>query len=133
MLPISANSNFGTVTQQKTVFNTYTDLNGRACNEDLYGTAAINQAIENVICTMPGECLFNVALCSPLYEILFNNYTAGLEEQIFTKIELFVNVTIDRNSAQFDFDPASHVLYVSFPWTTNDGKIVGIFKRHIGR
>lgn len=133
MLPISANSNFGTVTQQKSVFNTYADLNGRSCNEDLYGTAAINQAIENVICTMPGECLFNVALYSPLYEILFNNYTEGLEEQIFSKIELFVNITIDRSSAQFEFNSASHVLMVSFPWTTNDGKIVGIFKRHIGR
>lgn len=133
MLPITANSNFGTVTQQKAVYNTHADLNGRCCNEDLYGTAAINQAIENVICTMPGECLFNVALYSPLYEILFNNYTDGLEEQIFSKIELFVNVTIDRANAQFEFDSSSHVLYISFPWATNDGQLAGIFRRHIGR
>lgn len=133
MLPLSANSNFGTVTKPISEYNSYIDLNGRACNQDLYGTDAINQAIENIICTMPGECLFNIALYSPLYEILFNNYTDGLEEQIFAKVELFVPVQINRASAQFEFDPATHVLYVSFPWITNDGVLAGVFKRHIGR
>lgn len=133
MLPISANSNFGTVTRQNTEYNAYIDINGRSCDEDLYGSAAINQAIENILCTMPGECLFNVALYSPLYEILFNNYTSGLEEQIFSKVEMFVPVQISRESAQFEFDASSHVLYVSFPWVTRDGLMAGVFKRHIGR
>lgn len=133
MLPLSANSNFGTVTKPISEYNSYIDLNGRACNQDLYGNAAINQAIENVICTMPGECLFNIALYSPLYEILFNNYTEGLEEQIFAKIELFVPVQVNRSNAQFEFDPSTHVLYVSIPWISNDGVLAGVFKRHIGR
>ena len=133
MLPLSANSNFGTVTKPISEYNSYIDLNGRSCDQDLYGTAAINQAIENVICIMPGECLFNVALCSPLYEILFNHYSEGIEEQIFSKIELFVPVQINRSNAQFDFDASSHVLSVSFPWISNDGVLAGVFKRHIGR
>ena len=133
MLPISANSNFKTVSNPGTIVNPYIDINSRSCNEDLFGVNAINQAIENVICTMPGECLFNSLLYSPLYEILFDNYTDGLEEQIFSKIELFVPIRIDRKAAQFEFNPAEHTLRISIPWASNDGTLKSIFKRYIGR
>ena len=133
MLLISANSNFGTISNPGSIPNSYIDLNGRSCDQDLFGTLAINQAIENVITTMPGECLFNTLLFSPLYEILFDNYSEGLEEQIFSKIELFVPIKVLRDQAQFDYDPAEHILYVSIPWVSLDGTMHDVFKRHIGR
>lgn len=53
MLPLSANANFSTISNPQTIENPFADLNGRSCNEDLYGVSVINQAIEVVITTMP--------------------------------------------------------------------------------
>lgn len=133
MLPLSANSNFSTIERPSTIANPFADLNGRSCNEDVYGIDAINQAIENVITTMPGECLFNAPLYSPLYEILFDNYTDGLEEQIFNKIELFVPVRINRQLAEFTYKASDHTLQISIPWTSLNGNFSSVFRRHIGR
>jgi len=132
MLPISTNGDFQTV-EQCEIINPFVDLNAKRCEGIVYGEDAINQAIENVICTMPGECLFNLALYSPLYEILFDNYYSGIEEKIFSQIELFVPIRINRTEAYIDFNASEHVLSISFPYTTTDGLLSSIFKRVIGR
>lgn len=133
MLPLSANANFSTITKPQTVENPFADLNGRSCDEDLYGVDAINQAIEVIITTMPGECLFNAPLFSPLYEILFDNYIDGLEEQIFNKIELFVPIRVNRAAAEFNYKASDHTLQISIPWVSLEGNFSSVFRRHIGR
>lgn len=134
MLPVSAvNSNFSTVSNPITVPTSIIDIDGNSCNQDLFGTQAINQAIENLLCTMPGERLFNAAMYSSLYEILFDNYTDGIEEQIYSKIELFVPVTILRDKAQINYIPSDHTLQISIPWQSTTSSLKGVFKRHIGR
>lgn len=132
MLPLSANGDFKTVENHE-IINPFIDMNAKQCDSIVYGEDAINQSIENVICTMPGECLFNLALHSPLYEILFDNYYSGIEEKIFTQIELFTGIRINRTEAYIDYDAANHVLSISFPYTTSNGLISSVFKRVIGR
>ena len=73
MLPLSANSDFQNHGELYKPTN-YIDING----DDLYhtsvvyGTDAIDQAIEAVIVTEPWERLFNVDFWSPFYRLLFN-------------------------------------------------------------
>lgn len=133
MLPITHNPNFSTIENAKTEYNTNVDMNGRQCTSEVFGVDAINQSIENLICTLPGERLFNVGFYSPLYEILFDNYSDGLEEQIFTQIELFIPIRVNRQEALFKFNAVSHVLSISIPWTMNDGSLSAVFTRVIGR
>ena len=74
MLPLSANPDFKDVENSKIV-NAYYDINGENMGTkiDVYGSDALDQAIEMVLCTEPFERLFNVSLSSPLYQILFQN------------------------------------------------------------
>lgn len=132
MLPLSASGDF-TKIENAIITNPYIDINAKDSQSIVYGATAIDQAIENVICTMPGELLFNFMLNSPLYEILFDNYSEGMEEQIFAKIELFVPIIILRQDAVVQFDASEHVLTISFPYKTRDGLITSVFKRRIGR
>lgn len=132
MLPLSASGDFSKI-ENAVITNPYIDINAKDSQSVVYGAQAIDQAIENVLCTMPGELLFNFVLNSPLYEILFDNYTDGIEEQIFAKVEMFVPIVIIRKDAVVRFSASDHVLTISFPYKTRDGLISSVFTRRIGR
>ena len=136
MLPLSANPDFQNLGEQK-IPNPYYDINGDAISEhvEIYGWEALDQAIEMVLCTEPRERIFNLALSSPLYRILFENHTQidGLISSVFDMIEFWVPVTIDRDNADVQTIPSEHSVSFRIPYISNDGKIAHIFSRVISK
>ena len=86
MLPLSANPDFQNLGEQR-IPNPYYDINGDKLSEhvEIYGSEALDQAIEMVLCTEPRERIFNLGFSSPLYKVLFENHTQidGLITTIF--------------------------------------------------
>ena len=131
MLPLSANSDFKNINNY-VIDNPYIDINGKSPDGVVYGVDALDQAIEAVICTMPGERLFNLTFYSPLYDILYNNYVnEQIVEQIYNKIEEFVPVRILRERSKIYFDSKTHTLNTNIPYMSMDGRIVSEFKRRL--
>lgn len=136
MLPLSANSDFKNIGEHKSP-NPYYDLNGDNMSEkvEIYGSDALDQAIELVLCTEPYERIFNLKLSSPLYKVFFENHNRidDLMSEVFDQIEYWVPVTILRDEAEIEVDPAYHNLSFQIPYISNDGKIKHIFSRVISK
>ena len=136
MLPLSANSDFKNIDNSKIV-NPYYDLNAEKIPTkiDIYGTDALDQAIEMVLCTEPYERIFNLSFSSPLYQILFENSTDvdGLITTVFDQIEYWVPVTIDRSHAEVENFVEEHALRFKIPYVSNDGRFVHVFNRIISK
>jgi len=131
MLPLSANSDFKNINNY-VIDNPYIDINGKSPDGVVYGVDALDQAIEAVICTMPGERLFNLTFYSPLYDILYNNYVnEQIVGQIYNKIEEFVPVRILRERSKIYFDSKTHTLNTNIPYMSLDGRIVSEFRRRL--
>lgn len=114
MLPLSANPDYDNFNNTNIV-NPYYDINAMFGNKiDLYGTEALDQAIENILCTEPYERLFNPDFWSPLYTILFENGNnlEDKKETIFKTIEFWVPVLIDRKNSTMKFNEMEHALEV---------------------
>lgn len=136
MLPLSANPDFNDIKNTKIV-NPYYDINSEKMDSkiDVYGTDALDQAIEMVLCTEPYERLFNLTLSSPLYQILFQNATNidGIVSTIFDQIEYWVPVVIDRPNAEVEFITEEHTLKFKIPYVSSNGRFAHVFNRIIGR
>lgn len=136
MLPLSANPDFKDVENSKIV-NAYYDINGENMGTkiDVYGSDALDQAIEMVLCTEPFERLFNVSLSSPLYQILFQNSADidSIMSTIFDQIEYWVPVVVDRANAEVENLVSEHALRFKIPYISNNGRIVHTFNRIIGK
>lgn len=109
--------------------NPYYDLDINDLSKEIYGVEVLDQSIEMVLSTMPGERLFNTSFFSPAYQILFENYTPGIEDKIYDSIEYWVPVIISRSEAKIEFDSAKHTLYIDIPYISNDGSIISSFTR----
>ena len=136
MLPLSANPDFQNLGEQR-IPNPYYDINGDKLSEhvEIYGSEALDQAIEMVLCTEPRERIFNLGFSSPLYKVLFENHTQidGLITTIFDEIEYWVPVTIVRDEAKVETIPSEHSVSFQIPYVSNDGKIAHIFSRVISK
>lgn len=136
MLPLSANPDFKNIEDSK-ISNPYYDINAENIGTkiDVYGSIALDQAIEMVLCTEKFERLFNVSLSSPLYQILFQNNTDinGLISTIFDQIEFWVPVVIDRNNAEVEYIQENYAIRFKIPYISRDGRIVHTFNRVISK
>ena len=118
MLPLSANTDFkdyGAAGE-----NPYRDINGDDIGHtsEVYGTDALDQAIEAVIVTEPWERLFNVDFWSPFYRLLFQNEgdNESVVNEVFQMIEKWVNVRIDRNNTDVTVDSFNHAVSLKIPY-----------------
>lgn len=132
MLELSANPDFirhetGTIEQE------YYDLDGSGESVELWGAAALDQMIENVLMTEKYERLFNLAFSSPIYDVLFQNFdnVNAYVDKIFDIIEFWVPVKIDRSNAQIEAQPENHVVLFQIPYISNNGQISSCFARRI--
>lgn len=136
MFDLSANPDFKNVEDAKIV-NPYYDINGDKMGTaiDIYGSDALDQAIEIVLCTEPYERLFNLSLSSPLYQILFQNSTNidSIITSIFDQIEYWVPVVVDRANAEVEQLTNEHAIMFKIPYISNNGRIAHTFNRIIGR
>lgn len=136
MLSLSANPDFKDIDTAKIV-NAYYDINGENIGTkiDVYGSDALDQAIEMVLCTEPYERLFNVSLSSPLYQILFQNIgdVDSIMSTVFDQIEFWVPVVIDRANAEIEAIDSEHTLRFKIPYVSNNGRIIHTFNRIIGK
>ena len=136
MLPITESPDFKRVGD--TVEAGYYDISlfNRENSDEVKGTIAMDQALENYLLTIPGERLFNIAFGSPLYLMLFqkNNDQDELREQIYRTVENTMNITIDRDSAYVSGTDDPHVLQIHFKYSTTDGVITNHeFSRRFSR
>lgn len=118
MLPLSANADFkdyGAAGE-----NPYRDINGDDISQtpEIYGTDALDQAIEAVIVTEPWERLFNIDFWSPFYRLLFQNEgdVENIINEVFQMIEKWVSVRIDRNNADVSTDAFNHTVALKIPY-----------------
>lgn len=136
MLPLSANPDFKNLGELKSP-NPYYDLNGDKLREhiEIYGSDALDQMIEAVLCTEPYERIFNLSFSSPLYQVLFENHTQidGLINMVFDQIEYWVPVSIYRDNAEIQTIPNEHAVHFKIPYVSNNGKITHIFNRIISK
>lgn len=136
MLPLSANPDF--INQQDaTIESPYYDLNVDNINEhiELYGTAAIDQAIEMVLCTEKYERIFNLSLSSPLYDLLFENMVNVDEKmnEVYNQIEYWVPIMILRDYTEIETYPAEHSIRFKIPYISKDGRYKSTFHRIISK
>lgn len=132
MLPLSATSD-NTLRQNFTITNEYYDWDSTFKDPELWGSDALNQSIEIVLTTEPGERLFNVNFGSPLYSILFENtpYVPSMMEGVFDVIEYWVPIKIDRQNTDIQIDPDNNSISFKIPYVSNNGTITGYFSRRI--
>lgn len=108
--------------------NSYYDIDFNFEHTELYGTNALDQAIENLLLTEYGERLYNYGFGSPLSDLFFENNANAeqLKSQVYAAIENIIPIRIIRTTAQIgttDADP--HILYISLDYNTLDGKVQG--------
>jgi hypothetical protein len=136
MLPLSANPDFKDLGESKSV-NPFYDINGDIMSNkvEVFGSDALDQAIETVLCTEPMERIFNPGLSSPFYRILFENHTQvnAILPDVFDQIEYWVPVKIYRDEVNLEIDAANHSISLQIPYISNDGTIRHIFSRVISK
>jgi len=134
MLDLDKNSDYIWLHNGK-IDSEYYDLAADLENVELWNKDALDQMIEMVIVTEPFERLFNLAFGSPLYQILFDNFSNldTIISTVFDTIEYWVPVTIDRSNAEIEADPDNNTLLFKIPYVSTNGLISGIFARRISR
>ena len=134
MLDLDKNSDYIWLHNGK-IDSEYYDLAADLKNVELWNKDALDQMIEMVIVTEPFERLFNLAFGSPLYQILFDNFSNldTIISTVFDTIEYWVPVTIDRSNAEIEADPDNNTLLFKIPYVSTNGLISGIFSRRISR
>ena len=134
MLDLDKNSDYIWLHNGK-IDSEYYDLAADLKNVELWNKDALDQMIEMVIVTEPFERLFNLAFGSPLYQILFDNFSNldTIISTVFDTIEYWVPVTIDRSNAEIEADPDNNTLLFKIPYVSTNGLISGIFARRISR
>lgn len=132
MLSLSANPDFK-VLDNAQVVNPYYDWDAMGVDTEVLGKTALDQMIENVLLTEPFERLFNLAYGSPIYLLLFENFSNvdSLMPQVFEIIEHWVPIKIHQSQAEITKDEDHNALLFKIPYTSNNGLISGIFARRI--
>lgn len=132
MLSLSANPDYSTISNG-TMLNPYYDLDATGERPELWGKDALDQMIENILLTEPFERIFNLGYASPLYFVLFENFSKldELTTTIFDTIEFWVPIKINRAEADIEANENEHTLSFKIPYVSNDGLITGIFTRRI--
>jgi phage baseplate assembly protein W len=132
MLNVSANVDFMNLDTKIT--NPFYDLNYNMMGNELYGVNSINQAIDNLLLTEPGERLFNISFFSPLFPLFFKKMDIGreeLEDKAFTTIETWVgNINIIRSQSNIQTNPGDHTLSFSIHYIMSTGE-TGNYERVI--
>lgn len=135
MFDLSANSDFKSNTTK--VASPYIDL-AIDCNSsiEIYGFDVLDQWIESILCTIPGERLFNTSFGSPLYKILFDNGTSSNAATIFNQIVLIIqnwisDITIDTDSSNYNFDELNHTFTIQFVYYSTKLSAKHQFSRRI--
>lgn len=108
--------------------NSYYDIDFNFNQIEIYGTNAIDQALENVLMTEYGERLFNPNFGSPLQKLFFENNTnvGELREDVYTALESLLPIHIDRTEAKIGrLDNNPHILSISLDYSTTDGLVYG--------
>lgn len=105
----------------------YYDIDFNFEHTELYGTNALDQAIENLLMTEYGERLFNFEFGTPLSRIFFskNSNADSLAEKVYSTIESIIPIRIARNTASINLNNDPHILTICLDYSTNDGKVVG--------
>lgn len=133
MLPLSANPDFKDVSM--TVTNPFMDINGDDLSKTavIFGTDALDQAIEAIIVTEPYERLFNIEFYSPFYKLLFENENVvdDIMAQVYDKIEQYVGVVVDRSGCDVRVDTQNHKVSFKLPYFYNHQQQYHIFSRVI--
>lgn len=134
MLDLDKNSDYTWLHSGK-IDSEYYDLDASLENTEIWNKNALDQMIEMVITTEPFERLFNLSFGSPLYQVLFENFSQldSVMSVVFDTIEYWVPVTIDRSEAQVEADPDNHTLTFRIPYVSSNGLIRGIFARRLSR
>lgn len=132
MLSLSANADFKRISDF-TITNEYYDWDAYGTSKEVWGKTAVDQMIENILLTEPMERLFNLDYGSPLYTLLFENFSEvdRLMPYVFAIIEKWVPIKIDRKNAEIEKDEDNHALSFRIDYTTNNGLIKGTFARRI--
>jgi len=134
MLDLNKNSDYTWLNSGK-IDSEYYDLNADLEQGELWNKDALDQMIEMVIVTEPFERLFNLSFGSPLYHVLFNNFSQldTIMDAVFDTIEFWVPIRIDRGNAQVQADQDNNALLFQIPYVSNNGVIRGTFARRISR
>lgn len=134
MLDLDKNSDYTWLHNGK-IDSEYYDLDASIENTEIWNKNALDQMIEMVITTEPFERLFNLSFGSPLYQVLFENFSQldSVMSVVFDTIEYWVPVTIDRSEAQVEADPDNNTLTFRIPYVSSNGLIRGIFARRLSR
>jgi len=103
---------------------------------DVYDLSAINQSIENILSTIPGERVMNPYFGSPLFSTLFENITQSEAETLMNNIIEIVGlwenrITIIPEQCTFDIDSNNHTLTLSLVYVINQNNIVSEFNRKV--
>lgn len=134
MLDLDKNSDYMWL-HNGTMDSEYYDLNADLEKGELWNKDALDQMIEMVIVTEPFERLFNLSFGSPLYKVLFDNFSQldTIVQVIFDTIEFWVPIKIDRVNAEVETDQDNHALTFKIPYVSSNGVISGVFARRILR
>lgn len=134
MLDLNKNPDYAWLHNGK-VDSEYYDLCAGLDQGELWNKDALDQMIEMVIVTEPFERLFNLSFGSPLYRVLFDNFSQldTIMEVVFDTIEFWVPVRIDRSNAEIEADQDNNALLFRIPYVSNNGMIQGLFARRITR
>ena len=132
MLELNKNPDFAKLETAK-ITSEYYDIDKELTGTELWNKDALDQMIEMVLLTEPHERLFNLAFGSPIYQVLFENFSNvdSLVNTIFDVIEYWVPIKVDRPNAQIETDPDNHALLFRIPYVSNNGIIRGIFARKV--
>ena len=134
MLDLNKNSDYTWLNTGR-IDSEYYDLNADLEKGELWNKDALDQMIEMVIVTEPFERLFNLSFGSPLYHVLFNNFSQldTIMDAVFDTIEFWVPIRIDRGNAQVEADQDNNALLFQIPYVSNNGVVRGTFARRISR
>ncbi len=134
MLELSANPDF-LKHDSGTIEHEYYDLDGSGETNELWGAAALDQMIENVLLTEKFERLFNLSFSSPIYDVLFQNFNdvSLYVNTIFDIIEFWVPIKIDRNNTHIEPMPERNAVSFQIPYISNNGQIASCFARRISK
>lgn len=134
MLELSANPDY-TTKETLDITNEYYDWDVSFHDKELWGADAINQSIELLLTTEPQERLFNLSFGTPLFALLFENggNVNAIMDTVFTNIEYWIPITIDRTNTDVQIDPDNHSVSFKIPYVSNNGTIVGYFARRLIR
>lgn len=134
MLDLNQNSDYMWLNTGK-ISSEYYDLNADLEKGELWNKDALDQMIEMVLVTEPHERLFNLGFGSPLYQVLFENFSQldAVISLVYDTIEFWVPVRIDRDNATVEADADNNTLTFNIPYASNNGLINGFFARRIYR